>query len=65
MGKVLRTKGCPARANTKGRMGRMQGLRMVSAPPRYAMIRSVIIVSFKIAVQALDGDAARPAVAPI
>jgi hypothetical protein len=46
-------------------MGRMQGLRMVSAPPRYAMIRSVIIVSFKTDVQALDGDAARPAVGPI
>ncbi|MNV97574.1 hypothetical protein D3C71_1927120 [compost metagenome] len=34
MGSVLRRNGCPARAKMKGRIGRMQGLRMVSAPPR-------------------------------
>ncbi|MNL34223.1 hypothetical protein D3C87_1561860 [compost metagenome] len=33
-GSVLRRNGCPARAKTKGRMGRIQGLRIVSAPPR-------------------------------
>ena len=32
-GRPLLTKGCSARANTKGSTGRMQGLRMVKTPP--------------------------------
>ena len=33
-GRPLRTKGCPVRAKTNGSTGRMQGLTMVSTPPR-------------------------------
>src|SRR5579863_5899234 len=35
-GSVLRAKGCSLRASTKGTTGRMQGLRMVRAPPAKA-----------------------------
>ena len=38
-GRLLLTNGWSDRAQTKGSIGRMQGLRMVSAPPRYAMRR--------------------------
>ncbi len=34
MGSPLSTKGRSARANTNGSTGRMQGLRIVSTPPR-------------------------------
>jgi hypothetical protein len=34
IGKLLVRNGRPVRENTKGRMGRMQGLRMVKIPPR-------------------------------
>src|SRR5206468_13029093 len=37
-GAVLRVNGCPARANTNGRTGRMHGLRIVNPPPRKAKI---------------------------
>ena len=33
-GRPLRTNGAPVRENTKGRTGRMQGLTIVSTPPR-------------------------------
>jgi hypothetical protein len=44
---VLREKERPARANTKGITGRMQGLRIVSAPPRNAKTARTMLPSGK------------------
>src|SRR5437867_5007349 len=48
-GAVLRVNGCPARANTNGRTGRMHGLTIVNAPPRKAKTAMIISVSVSLA----------------
>jgi len=43
MGKVPLAKGCPARVNTNGSTGRMQGLTIVNSPPRKATTKSTMM----------------------
>src|SRR5258706_2118829 len=48
-GRPLRAKGWSARENTNGSTGKMHGLRMVSAPPRYARtMRSMVFPALKV-----------------
>src|SRR6266478_5327722 len=44
-GRPLRRKGCSARLKTKGRTGRMQGLKIVRIPARKARMASVTLSS--------------------